>query len=162
MSKVQTPTMTPTSGHRSYTQCDTSPSLVFQLTDNFALDSFGLDCAQLLSSWVGVCPVGGVLVRNLRWIWPTTIVAGLIFVLLVVVARHLFVMPGQSYTGVLPPLTVAETGMRARLQGHVQTLEGQRHVCNPHRLRKAADDIKNALKEVGLTPSPNTGYRIDK
>jgi peptidase M28-like protein len=61
-------------------------------------------------------------------------------------------MPGRSHAGPLAPLSVAETDLRGRLEGHVQVLAGEigeRNMLRPTQLAAAARYLEDRLREYG-------------
>ena len=74
-------------------------------------------------------------------------------------------MPGQSYSGALPPLTNEQLALQDRLQGHVQVLAGEigeRHKYLRSKLDQAADYITREFESMDLVPAPQVfddGFR---
>ena len=69
---------------------------------------------------------------------------------------YMFSMPGQSYTGPLPPLTTEEQGMADRMKRHVEVLAreiGARSTVALKGLRRAERYVEATLRELGFTPS---------
>ena len=63
-------------------------------------------------------------------------------------------MPGQNFTGPLPPLTVNQNLLSFALEKHVRTLAvdiGERNVANPDALEKSVAYITKALQNFGYT-----------
>jgi Zn-dependent M28 family amino/carboxypeptidase len=61
-------------------------------------------------------------------------------------------MPGQSYSGPLPPLSASEKAIRDRLRQHVEKLAGEigeRNLANPTNLQAAAHYIEEAFGAAG-------------
>src|SRR3712207_4193069 len=61
-------------------------------------------------------------------------------------------MPGQSFSGPLPPLTPDEQGTRARLEAHVTRLAGtigERNYLRPAALDAAATYVATSLEALG-------------
>lgn len=68
-------------------------------------------------------------------------------------------MPGKSFAGQLPQLTLAEDSLRGRLQGHVMMLAGtigERNMSRPRALDSAAAYIQAQLTALGYTVSSQT------
>ncbi len=67
----------------------------------------------------------------------------------------LTIMPGNSYSGRLPPLAETELLLRDRLREHVAVLAGdigERNLWHYRELRNAAQHIEDRLTEAGYTP----------
>jgi len=63
-------------------------------------------------------------------------------------------MPGDSYSGVLPPLSADELSLRDRLERHMTALSGavgERNVWRHDALEAAASYIEEALRELGYS-----------
>jgi len=63
-------------------------------------------------------------------------------------------MPGDSHSGILPPLTAGETVLQDRLKQHVTVLAGEigeRNVWRHNTLEAAAGHIEETLQEHGYT-----------
>jgi Zn-dependent M28 family amino/carboxypeptidase len=61
-------------------------------------------------------------------------------------------MPGKSFIGALPPLTVEEADLSARLRAHVEKLGGEigeRNVYRPHALEAAAAYVESQFRALG-------------
>ncbi len=72
--------------------------------------------------------------------------------MLLILARYMTNMPGTSYSGPAPPLTAAETELRARLELHVRVLAGtigERNMYRPAALDASADYIRSSLEQMG-------------
>jgi len=68
-------------------------------------------------------------------------------------------MPGKSYRGPLPPLSVEQTALRDELRRHVEKLAGEigeRNVYIPKKLNAAADYLETMLAVSGQTVSRQT------
>jgi len=64
-------------------------------------------------------------------------------------------MPGQSYSGPLPPLTDEQLALRAELRRHIDALAtdiGEKNIWNYHNLAAAADYIESALTDANCSP----------
>ena len=62
-------------------------------------------------------------------------------------------LPGEAFTGPLPPVTKAEEDLAQRLQRHVTAIASVPHnVSHPDDLRKSAAYIDGALQGLGLAP----------
>src|SRR5689334_3295835 len=67
----------------------------------------------------------------------------------------MFMMPGRSHKGALPPLTACESELAGRLAEHVEMLAGtigERNVVHYSALRKAAAYITGMFVELGFAP----------
>lgn len=78
----------------------------------------------------------------------------LLFVVLVliVIVSYMIAMPGTSFSGALPPLTVDETQIKTNLTRHVFYLAaevGERNVIAYEPLQKTAQFIEDNFKKVG-------------
>ncbi len=59
-------------------------------------------------------------------------------------------VPGRSYSGPLPPLSPAQTGLAGRLRDHVESIAGQPHnVAHPEALEAAARYLEAQLLAFG-------------
>lgn len=68
-------------------------------------------------------------------------------------------MPGQSYSGVLPPLTDQEKQLAQRLKGHIARLAGEigeRNVWRYEALEAAADYLEEVFQDMGYAVEPQT------
>jgi hypothetical protein len=66
-------------------------------------------------------------------------------------------MPGQSHTGVLPPLSAEERELAARLKRHVTAIAlGERNLHHPQALEAAARYIKVEVAALGLPVQRHT------
>lgn len=77
---------------------------------------------------------------------------------------RMFVMPGESYRGSLPPLTEAETALAARLREDVTALAGvigERNVARPAELARAEAYLVEALASAGHAVRRQT-YRVNQ
>jgi Zn-dependent M28 family amino/carboxypeptidase len=64
-------------------------------------------------------------------------------------------MPGKSFAGALPPLSEAQTALRAELMRDVQALAGEigeRNVANHGQLTSAAEFLERSFAEAGYQP----------
>jgi Zn-dependent M28 family amino/carboxypeptidase len=67
----------------------------------------------------------------------------------------MFMMPGRSHKGALPPLTACESELAGRLAEHVEMLAGtigERNIMHHSALRKAAAYITGMFIEFGYAP----------
>ena len=87
--------------------------------------------------------------RGLGWsLWPWLALLALI-ALFFPISIH---MPGDSYSGPLPPLSSQELELRERLQSHVEALArriGERNLYRHGALQAAADYIQSTLEGFG-------------
>ncbi len=98
-----------------------------------------------------------------RWIWRL-VIYGLILILPALALLYMTSMPGQSFSGVLDPLSAEESGIRNQLKIHVETLGGtigERNVFNYPALLQSADYIRATLEESGYTVNEQT-YEADE
>jgi Zn-dependent M28 family amino/carboxypeptidase len=71
-------------------------------------------------------------------------------------------MPGESFTGILPPLTAGQTRLADELKRYVTVLAkeiGERNLDHPEALAKAADYIEQELQKTGLKVERQT-YQV--
>ncbi len=82
--------------------------------------------------------------------------AGILFIAIVAVAALLWYalqLPGQSYTGPLPPLSSAEQDLAKRLKQHVTAIASKPHnIAHYAALEEAATYIESELRDLGYTP----------
>jgi hypothetical protein len=83
-------------------------------------------------------------------------VAGLVVAVVALAAAaywYSLSLPGEAFTGPLPPATRAEEDLAQRLQRHVTAIASVPHnVSHPDDLRKSAAYLDSALQGLGLTP----------
>jgi hypothetical protein len=80
------------------------------------------------------------------------ILAIVLFGLLIWAGVVMIRMPGESYTGPLPPLTKAQNALREELEAHVTMLAGEigpRNVSHPSRLHAARTYLETILLTMG-------------
>ncbi|MDP2793573.1 MAG: M20/M25/M40 family metallo-hydrolase [Sulfurisoma sp.] len=80
------------------------------------------------------------------WVWLALLLA------LAAGLRYMTHMPGRSHSGPLPPLSVAETGLRERLGQHVAVLAGEigeRNLWRHEALEASAAYIEKAFQAAG-------------
>ncbi len=82
------------------------------------------------------------------------IITGILLILGLLIAGYLMSrMPGQSYSGASPEVTVDEQQLSNKLKKHVETLAvsiGERNVWKYENLLRAADYIEGELRTAGL------------
>ena len=82
------------------------------------------------------------------------IVFGLILIVFLILCGYFMSrMPGHSFSGPLPDLTVSEMLLKDRLHTHVETLAGkigERNIWQYDNLQRAAAYIEEAFKQAGL------------
>ncbi len=72
---------------------------------------------------------------------------------LLLLARSMTNMPGQSHTGPAPPLTGAENELRAAMESHIRTLAGEigeRNIFRYEALERSAELIRRTFQEMGF------------
>jgi hypothetical protein len=68
--------------------------------------------------------------------------------------RYMTVVPGQAYSGPLPPLTVSEAGLAERLAAHITAVASKPHnLFHYAELERAARYIERELEAAGHAPS---------
>jgi hypothetical protein len=80
------------------------------------------------------------------------VIFGVFLALLVVGWFQMIRMPGESFTGELPPLTAEESALKAELERDLEVLAvqiGERNVWNPTDLARAADFIEESFAGAG-------------
>lgn len=91
--------------------------------------------------------------KALSRVWKR-LAAILLFVVLVLIAIvfYMVAMPGKSFSGTLPPLTVEETEIKTNITRHVYYLAdeiGERNVIAYEPLQRTAQYIENNLRDSG-------------